>query len=112
MIKSLKKNKKGICLMLLSSLFVCIGQLFWKLSLGTNILYLIIGFGLYGIGALIMIYAYRFGELSVLQPMLSTNYIFSVIIAATILKEIITLKKVIGIIIIMIGVIFIGGSDD
>ena len=70
MIESLKKNKKGIILMLISSLCVCIGQLFWKLYASGSILFLILGFAFYGVGALIMIYAYKFGNLSVLQPML------------------------------------------
>ena len=98
--------------MLLSSFCVCLGQLFWKLSVDNNILYLIIGFGLYGIGALLMLYAYKFGSLSVLQPMLSANYVFTIILATTILKEEINLVKIIGILIIIIGVILIGGGDE
>ena len=112
MIKSIKKNYKGILLMILSSLFVCIGQLFWKLFTNGNILFLILGFILYGFGALIMIYAYKFGSLSVLQPMLSCNYIFTIFLAHFFLNEEITLIKVIGIMIIMFGVILIGGGDD
>lgn len=112
MIKSLKRNKKGILLMLLSSLFVCLGQLFWKLSSNGNLIYLIIGFALYGIGALIMLYAYKFGSLSVLQPILSANYIFTILLAYIVLKENLNLSKLIGIFIITIGVILIGGGDE
>ena len=111
MISSLKKNKKGILLMLCSSICVCIGQLLWKLSSNGNILYLIIGFLFYGVGALVMLIAYKFGELSILQPMLSANYIFTIILASLVLKEVITLKKVIGILIITMGVITIGGGN-
>lgn len=112
MIESFRKNRKGIMLMIISSLCVCIGQLFWKMYPSEGILFLIIGFVLYGIGALIMIIAYRFGSLSVLQPMLSINYILSIILANFILNEPITLLKVIGILIITLGVILIGGGDD
>lgn len=112
MIKSFKKNWKGILLMLFSALFVCIGQLFWKLSVDGKIINLCIGFILYGFGALIMIYAYKFGSLSVLQPMLSCSYIFSIFLANRILNEEITLYKIIGVVIITIGVILIGGGDD
>lgn len=112
MIKSLKKNKKGIILMLISSLCVCIGQLFWKLYANGSVLFLVFGFAFYGVGALIMIYAYKFGSLSVLQPMLSANYIFTIILATTVLDEQMTLTKVIGILIIILGVILIGGGDE
>ena len=98
--------------MLISSLCVCLGQLFWKLSINDNLTMLLLGFFFYGIGALIMIVAYRYGSLSVLQPMLSLNYVLSVILGYLVLNETITLTKSIGIIIIIIGVILIGGGDE
>lgn len=82
--------------MLLSSICVCMGQLLWKISVGQGILTLLAGFFLYGIGALIMIIAYRYGSLSVLQPILSLNYVLSIIMAAFVLKEQINLSKCIG----------------
>lgn len=112
MLESIKKNKKGILLMLISSICVCLGQLFWKLAINDNLSMLILGFTFYGIGALIMIVAYRFGSLSVLQPMLSLNYVLSVILGYLVLNEVITLTKSIGIFIIIIGVILIGGGDE
>lgn len=112
MLESLKKNKYGILLMAVSSICVCVGQLLWKLSVNSGILLLIGGFSFYGIGALVMIVAYKFGSLSVLQPMLSLNYVLSIILAATVLNEPITLSKVIGVLIIIVGVILIGGGDD
>ncbi len=112
MMQSFKKNKKGILLMIISSLCVCIGQLFWKLSSNGNLIYLITGFLFYGSGALIMLIAYQYGSLSVLQPMLSFNYIFTIIIAYFILNETMTISKMIGIFIIVLGVIFIAGGDE
>ena len=111
MIESLKKNKKGIALMIISSICACTGQLFWKLSGVENILYLFIGFSLYGLGALVMIYAYRFGELSVLQPVLSLNYVLTLILAKVVLNENISITKILGIIIVMTGVVLIGGGN-
>ena len=110
--QSFKKNKKGILLMIISSLCVCIGQLFWKLSSNGNLIYLITGFLFCGSGALIMLIAYQYGSLSVLQPMLSFNYIFTIIIAYFILNETMTISKMIGIFIIVLGVIFIAGGDE
>lgn len=113
MIESLKKNKKGIALMIISSICACSGQMFWKLAtLNNSLIYLIIGFILYGIGALVMIFAYKFGKLSVLQPMLSLNYILTIILGVLILNENITILKIIGILIITAGVFMIGGGDE
>ena len=111
MLESLKKNKYGIMLMTISAVCVCVGQLFWKLSVNEGIQFLIIGFAFYGIGAIIMLFAYKFGSLSVLQPVLSLSYVLSIILASTILNEEIKLMKIIGVLIIIIGVILIGGGD-
>ena len=91
MLESFQKNKKGILLMIISSMCVCVGQLFWKLSAQQGIIMMLVGFCFYGIGALVMIIAYKFGKLSVLQPILSLNYVLSIILAATVLKEEITI---------------------
>ncbi len=112
MLKSIQMNKKGILLMLISSLCVCIGQLLWKLSADMGIIVMLAGFFFYGIGALIMLLAYRFGKLSVLQPMLSLNYVLSSILAALVLKESITALKCIGVIVIITGVVLIAGGDE
>lgn len=111
MYESFRKNQKGILLMIISSVCACVGQLFWKLSAVHGIGFLLGGFCFYGIGALLMIVAYRYGKLSVLQPMLSLNYVLSIILAACVLKEEITIVRCIGVIIIIIGVILIAGGD-
>lgn len=59
-----------------------------------------------------MIIAYRFGKLSVLQPMLSLNYVLSILLAAVVLKEEITILKCVGVLIIIAGVIMIAGGDE
>lgn len=112
MLKSIQKNKKGILLMLISSICVCIGQLFWKLSAENGIIILLVGLCFYGVGALVMIVAYRFGELSVLQPMLSLNYVLSIFLAVAVLQEKITLLKCVGVLVIISGVIMIAGGDE
>lgn len=112
MLESFQKNKKGILLMLTSSICVCIGQLLWKLSAEQGIVVMLAGFCFYGVGALVMIVAYRFGKLSVLQPMLSLNYVLSIILAALVLKEKITILKCIGVLVIIAGVIMIAGGDE
>ena len=109
---SLKDGKKGIALMVFSSACVCTGQLFWKMSGGEISFYLCIGFILYITGALAMLVAYRYGSLSVLQPMLSLNYVFALLLAVSVLGEKITLVKFIGILIVTASVILMGGAED
>ena len=109
MLESFQKNKKGILLMLVSSICVCVGQLLWKLSATQGIIVMLAGFCFYGVG---MIIAYKYGKLSVLQPMLSLNYVLSIFLAAAVLKEQITLLKSIGVLIIIAGVILIAGGDE
>lgn len=112
MLESFQKNKKGILLMLVSSICVCVGQLLWKLSATQGIVIMLIGFCFYGLGALVMIIAYKFGKLSVLQPMLSLNYVLSIILAVIVLKEEITILKCIGVLVIIAGVVMIAGGDE
>lgn len=50
--------------------------------------------------------------LSVLQPVLSLNYILSSLLGFFILNETITSNKLLGILIITIGVILISGGDS
>ncbi|WP_312832214.1 EamA family transporter [Sedimentibacter saalensis] len=111
MLESFNKNKRGILIMCFSSIFVCIGQLFWKVSAENGVVPLFLGFLFYGIGAMIMIIAYKYGSLSVLQPVLSLNYVFSIILASIFLNEQITNLKVTGVVIIIIGVVMIAGGD-
>lgn len=110
--KSFKKNYKGIALILIASLFTAIGQMLWKLSKGSDITLLFLGFLCYGLGAVLMIIAFRFGSLSVIHPMLSFGYIFALILGNFVLGETITKKSYMAIFIIMLGVILIGGGDD
>lgn len=112
MLSSFRKNQKGILLIVGSAILVCVGQLLWKISATQGILPLLVGFVCYGIGAILMIIAYRYGELSVLQPMLSMNYVLSVILGVLVLHETLTLTKAMGICIISLGVILIGGGSS
>jgi len=77
---------------------------------GYNLTYLIGGFIINVIGALSMILAYRYGELSVLQPVNSMSYVFSAIIAMFILHEKIPPLTIAGIALIVSGVVVIGLS--
>ena len=109
--ESFERNKKGIALMLAASLCAGVGQLLWKLAAEKGILFMLAGFCVYGVGALLMLYAYRFGKLSVLQPMLSMSYVLSIVLAAMILKESVTVLKCAAIAVIIAGVVLVAGGD-
>ena len=126
MLESLKKNNKGILLMLVSALSLAVGQLLWKFADLSNIgekltsfggiLQLILaiapGFIVYAIGALVMTIALGSGELSVLQPINSMSYVFALILSAIFLpQEVITPLMVVGVFVIMAGVVLIGGGS-
>ena len=97
--------------MLICAICLCFGQLIWKIMPGYNPLYLLIGFAIYIAGALAMIFAYRYGELSVLQPINSVSYVFSTIIAIFILHEEVSLLNLSGIVLIVGGIIVIGVNN-
>lgn len=107
--------KKGICLMLLSSFLTCTGQLFWKLAAGKtdtmHFVFLLAGLAMYGFGAILMIVAFRFGDVSILHPMLSFGFIVSLFYGALILKEDIRINNILGVGIIILGMVFLGKSQ-
>ena len=98
--------------MVFSALNSCVGQLFWKLSATNGFVYIILGFFIYGAGALLMIVAYRFGKLSVLQPIMSLAYVFSIFLGFFFLNESISVMKCLSVILIIIGVLFIALGDE
>ena len=112
MLESLKKNRKGILMLLASALCVCLGQLFWKLSVEDGWVLLMAGFALYVVGAILMVIGYRFGKLSVLQPVLSINYGLSVVLGFFVLGESVTLQKCVAIVVIIAGVFLVAAGDE
>ena len=98
---------RGVALMLLSSLSTCLGQMLWKLSAGGALLALIGGFALYAVGALLMIIALRYGELSVLHPILGAGYVLSLFIGSAVFRESLSASKVLGVMVIIAGLVLI-----
>lgn len=105
------KDKKifvGILLVLLSAFCSSVGQLIWKImpSFDLPVLFsYVLGLALYGIGALLLIVAFRFGEMSILHPMLSFGFVFAIIWSKIFLTEDLTVQKLIGTALIIAGVI-------
>lgn len=108
-----KELYKGITLMLLSAATACVGQLLWKLSAQSDSLVMVLlGLALYGCGALLMIVALKYGELSVLHPMMSAGYVLSLVLGALVLGEHITVTRIIGVAIIIAGLVFLSSSEE
>lgn len=100
----MKDIQKGIILMIISSVLVCFGQLFWKLYYGNTIVFLLLGFVCYGAGTILMLSAYKFGKLSILHPILGLNYVLTIVLGRLVLQEVITPNKIVGIFIILVGI--------
>lgn len=97
--------------MLASACLTCTGQLLWKLASVYEIIFFVfVGFILYGCGAFLMILALRFGDLSVLHPMLGAGYVLSIGLGSVVLGETISLKKLVGITIILVGLVLLSRS--
>lgn len=106
-----KELYKGIFLIVFSSLCVCIGQLLWKIAHTEGINYIIIGFIFYGIGSVFMILSYKYGKVSILQPILGISYIFSLFLGNIYLQENISLIKCCGVFLILFGIFFLAKSE-
>ncbi len=114
MLANFKKNLKGILLMLLCALALTMGQFIWKLqtdSTQQKLFYIALGLAIYGFGALIMLTAYRFGSVSVLQPVNSVGYIYALVLGAVFFEETLSLAKLAGVVLIIVGVTLLAGGD-
>lgn len=98
--------------MILSAALACTGQLLWKLAARSDSMVLVVvGLALYGFGALLMILALRYGELSILHPMMSAGYVLSLVLGVAVLGEHISVFRIVGVAIIILGLIFLSSSE-
>ena len=86
----------GVGVVIMATLIGAIGALFFKKvsnRMNKNILSLLkdkslyLGVLLYGLSALIFVFGLKFGELSVLYPVVSLSYVWVVILSLIFLKE-------------------------
>jgi multidrug transporter EmrE-like cation transporter len=69
--------------------------------------YIVLGIFLYGVSAIIGIISYKGGDLSVLYPITSLGYVWTTILAISVLKEKMNVYKYAAIVLIILGVIVI-----
>lgn len=112
-----KTAMKAIAIVIITTLFTSIGQILLKmgvnnlnleiLALATNYP-LILGFISYIFGALLLVYAMRYGELSVLYPFIALSFVWVGLMSVIILNEVMTITKWIAIGLIIAGVSTLG----
>lgn len=105
-----------ILIVLFCALLGATGQIFFKLASAkfsfnplewfTNIP-LIAGVFLYGLSAVLFVWSLKYGEISVIYPIFATTYIWVCLFAYLYLGETISELKIIGIILIILGIFFI-----
>ena len=96
---------QGIIIITINSLLVSIALLLLKKGSPKLLNKLtLIGLFLYAISAIIYVYALKYGPVSILAPITSTTYIYTLFISKKVLKEKITMYKVIGISLIILGI--------
>lgn len=109
-----------VLLTIINSMLMVSGQTLWKLGASGKEIhslaqllrlflspYVISGLMVYAIASVLWIYILNKGELSYVYPIQSTAFIFALLIGTTIFKEQLTASKVIGVIVICLGVIII-----
>ena len=104
----MKNNKNfalGITLICIAATLSSISQLLWKIGTdGTwGIVWYLAGFVFSGLGMVLMMLAFRFGEVSVLQPLMSLGFALSIILGWVFLGESLSWPKILGTACIIIG---------
>lgn len=105
----------AILLVLGTTVLMSIAQIFYKF--GANKIgeipfyfnyFIVIGLIIYILSATLLLFSLKYGELSVIYPLVGASYIWVAIFSAYFFNETFNTLKIIGIIVIIIGVIFVG----
>ena len=101
-------------ILVVMTLMGAVASLFLKKASGTNAmlglltnLNLYIGGGLYFLSALLNIFILRYLDYSIVLPLTSITYIWTMVISVVCLKEKVTRKQMSGVLLIMIGAILV-----
>jgi len=115
-------TKKAIIFALICTLFTSLGQILWKFGLfkiwGSNLLTIlnvpfICGFIAYGLGALFMILSFKYGDLSLVYPLIATGYVWVSLASPWFFpNDTLNLMKGIGVIVIVISVGILGWGSS
>lgn len=117
-----RTQKRAMILMVLCTLFTSLGQILWKLGVNQidfskvvtyfNIPFLL-GFVAYSLGAVLMIIAFRRGELSVLYPIVATSYVWVSLISPRLFPtDFMNAWKWAGVMVILLSVSILGWASS
>ncbi len=105
-----------LILVLFCALMGSAGQIFFKKKkknfsfnfkgILTNYFF-IVGALLYGISAVLFVWALKYGELSILYQLIATSHIWVVLLSMFVFKESFSLSKWFGVVLIISGIFFI-----
>jgi multidrug transporter EmrE-like cation transporter len=73
--------------------------------------YLFGGLACYGVSTMLLVLALRYGELSVLYPVIALTYVWVSILSVTVLGETLNFYKIVGLILIVVGVAVLGRKE-
>ena len=108
-----ERGSLGIILVLISTILISFAQITFKMvwsdtndwsSLASKI---VLGFGLYGLGAVLFLLALRKRKVSYLFPFLTLSYVWVIFLSAFLFGEEIRVWKVLGVSLILTGIILI-----
>ena len=113
----MKTNPRSMLIVVFCTLITALAQILYKLgadrlefsilSVATN-WQIIVGLAIYSVAAVLLVIALKDGELSVLYPIISLNYIWVSVLSSVFLNEAMSAVKWSGIAFIILGVSFIG----
>ena len=69
------------------------------------------GLACYGISTMLLVLALRYGELSVLYPIIALTYVWVAVLSVALLGETLNVFKIVGLILIVVGVAVLGRKD-
>jgi len=102
-------NLAALYLALMGSIFGALSTLFLKISilrkkLIKNLIFIAI---IFGTGLIFGVLALRFGNLSIVYPITSLVYVWTVLLSKYVIKERVNTKEILGVILIIFGIILI-----
>ena len=116
----------AIIIIIIGVVFAAIGQVSWKLGMNqagqisamnlayiSSVLlnpYVLLGFVMYGLSTVFWLIALSKRELSFVYPFISLTYILVLVLSSLVLKESMGFSKLVGTLIIIIGLIIIARS--
>ncbi|MDV4148420.1 EamA family transporter [Enterococcus faecalis] len=117
MMEKINKNSKhnmklAIILILIATACSTFGQMVWKIGTerqgGGSMWEYALGLVLSGISLVFMMLSFRYGEVSILQPMMSLGFCLSMVLGHFFLHESISISKIIGVVFIVLGAFLLG----